>query len=40
MPDLPHVLVPHPLGGVKEDAVRAKTVPVVDDLIDALTSAG
>lgn len=33
---LAYVLVPHPLGGLKPDAVRAKAAAAVDDLEAAL----
>ena len=36
VPALRYVLVPHPLGGLKPDAVRAKAEAAVDDLEAAL----
>ena len=36
MPDLPHVVVPHPLGGLQERDVREKALAAVDDLLAAL----
>lgn len=39
LPQLHRVIVPHPLGGLKEDAVRAKVPPVVDAIADALVDA-
>jgi hypothetical protein len=39
MPALPFVIVPHPLGGIRPDAVRAKAVSAVDDLEAALLGA-
>jgi hypothetical protein len=38
MAELPHVIVPHPLGGLKPPAVRAKVSDmVVDEVAAALT---
>lgn len=39
LPELHRVIVPHPLGGLKEDAVRAKVPPVADAIADALIDA-
>ena len=36
LPGLPHLSVPHPLGGLKPDAVRAKAEPVIDELLALL----
>jgi hypothetical protein len=36
MPELHHIIVPHPLGGLKADAVREKVPPIVDQLFAAL----
>ena len=36
VPGLHYVLVPHPLGGLKPDAVRAKAAAAVNDLEAAL----
>ncbi len=36
MPELPHVIVPHPLGGLKAPAVQAK---VSDDVLDEVLAA-
>ena len=38
LPDLHNVIVPHPLGGLKEDAVREKVPPIVDQLFEALVA--
>ena len=38
MPDLTHVSVPHPIGGLKPDAMRAKAAPTVDGIIAGLTA--
>ena len=37
LPDLAHVLVPHPIGGLKPEGVRTKATPTVDELLAALT---
>lgn len=37
MGDLPFVVVPHPVGGLKEAEVRAKIDPVIDEIIYAAT---
>jgi hypothetical protein len=36
MPGLAHVIVPHPLGGLRPDVVRRKGMAVVDDFERAL----
>ena len=36
MPALPHVVIPHPLGGIHDDSVVAKAHAVRDDLAAAL----
>lgn len=38
MAALPYVIVPHPLGGLKPEAVRAKAEPVAERIIELLTS--
>lgn len=38
MPELHYVIVPHPLGGLKPDAMRSKAEPVRDELIRLLTA--
>lgn len=37
MPALPIVTIPHPLGGLKPEAVQAKADRVVDELIYVVT---
>ena len=39
LPQLPLVTVPHPIGGTEPHSVRAKAALVVDEVIQALTSA-
>jgi hypothetical protein len=36
LPDLPYVVVPHPLGGIRPPAVEEKARAALDDLVDAL----
>lgn len=38
LPHLPLVTVPHPIGGMEPDSVRAKATLVVDEVIQALTT--
>ncbi len=38
MPELPYVVIPHPLGGLKPDAAKLKAPPVTDKLVELLTS--
>jgi hypothetical protein len=38
LPDLRRVIVPHPLGGMKEQAIRDKAEPAVEAAIAGLTS--
>lgn len=38
MPDLRNVIVPHPLGGLKDAAVREKVAPIIDELWSALVA--
>ncbi|MDZ7726898.1 MAG: hypothetical protein U5Q44_01170 [Dehalococcoidia bacterium] len=38
MPDLHYVVVPHPLGGLKPEAMHDKAAPVRDELLRLLTS--
>jgi hypothetical protein len=37
LPELAHVLVPHPIGGIKPEAVRVKAAPLIDEILAALT---
>jgi hypothetical protein len=37
LPDLPVVVVPHPIGGLKSDAVRVKATPIVDEMLAKLS---
>ena len=39
LPDLKRVIVPHPLGGLKDAAVQEKVPPVVEALMASLISA-
>lgn len=39
LPDLKRVIVPHPLGGLKEAAVQEKVPPIVEALFASLVSA-
>ncbi|MFN0147693.1 MAG: hypothetical protein ACKVT1_14390 [Dehalococcoidia bacterium] len=39
LPGLTHLLVPHPLGGIRPPAVREKALAAVDNLLAALTAA-
>ena len=34
--DLPYIVVPHPLGGIRPPAVEEKARAALDDLVDAL----
>lgn len=38
LPELPYVVIPHPLGGLKPDAAKLKAPPVADKLVELLTS--
>ena len=38
MPELPYVVIPHPLGGLKPEEARAKAPPVTDRIVELLTS--
>jgi hypothetical protein len=38
--DLPLALIPHPLGGIREDEVLKKAEQVVDVVVKALTLSG
>jgi hypothetical protein len=38
LPELRRVIVPHPLGGLKEAAIREKAEPAVEAVIAGLTS--
>ena len=40
MADLPLALIPHPLGGIREDEVLKKAEQVVDVVVKALTLSG
>ncbi len=37
MPDLRYIVVPHPIGGIREDAVAAKARASIADLLASLT---
>ena len=39
LPDLRRVIVPHPLGGLKDAAVQEKVPPIVEALMASLVSA-
>ncbi len=39
LPDLKRVIVPHPLGGLKDAAVQEKVPPIVEALLASLVSA-
>lgn len=39
MPSLSFLVVPHPLGGIRPDAVRLKAAAAVDGLLKLLTEA-
>ncbi len=39
LPDLKRVIVPHPLGGLKDAAVQEKVPPIVEALFASLVSA-
>ena len=39
MPDLRYIVVPHPIGGIREDAVAAKARAALPDLLAALSPA-
>jgi hypothetical protein len=39
LPDLKRVIVPHPLGGLKDAAVQEKVPPIVEALMASLVSA-
>ena len=38
LPELERIIVPHPLGGLKPDAVRAKVPQIMDELYSALVA--
>ena len=38
MPELPMAIAPHPLGGLKPDAVQAKAEALLEQVVAALTS--
>ena len=38
LPNLPMVIIPHPIGGLKEEEVIAKADAIVDQIIQALTA--
>ena len=38
LPELERIIVPHPLGGLKPDAVREKVPQIIDDLFSALVA--
>ncbi len=40
MPDLPYIVVPHPIGGLQEGAVTEKAEAALDDLLAALAAPG
>jgi hypothetical protein len=37
MPELNLVILPHPIGGLKEDEVKAKADSIIDKIIQGLT---
>ena len=37
MPELRRLIVPHPLGGLKEAEIRSKVPPLVETLLTTLT---
>jgi len=37
LPSLPLVVIPHPLGGLKPEEVRAKANKVIDEVVRSLT---
>ena len=37
MPDLRYIVVPHPIGGIREDAVAEKARASIADLLASLT---
>ena len=40
MPELPLVIVSHPIGGLKEEEVKAKANEIIDKIISGLTTGG
>jgi len=40
MPELPMAIAPHPLGGLKPDAVEAKAEALLEQVIAGLTAQG
>ena len=38
MPELPLVIVPHPIGGLKKEEVTAKADQIIEEIISALTT--
>jgi hypothetical protein len=36
MPDLPLAVVPHPIGGISSEEVKAKADKIIDDIINKL----